>query len=236
MVLFIISLIAGAAMLVLFLTLRVKKADSRAAVAKAITSLCFILTALSAAYANGNTSVYKFALLVVAGLVCGLLGDIWLDLKFVYPSDGDFFTYAGFLSFAAGHFFYIAAVICGIGFSIKAVICAVAAAVLAAVVIAFTEKPMKLVYGKFKKISCFYAAVLFGITVFCASSAIFISTERTTAIIMTAGAVFFVISDLILSGTYFGEGKNRPSDVITNHVTYYIAQFLIASSVLFIGK
>ena len=38
--------------------------------------------------------------------------------------------------------------------------------------------------------------------------------------------------DLILSGTYFGEGKNRPVDIVTNHVTYYIAQFVIAGSLL----
>ena len=46
--------------------------------------------------------------------------------------------------------------------------------------------------------------------------------------------VFFIISDLILSGTYFGEGKNRPVDIITNHATYYLAQFIIASAILFI--
>ncbi len=51
---------------------------------------------------------------------------------------------------------------------------------------------------------------------------------------MFAGGIFFLISDLILSGTYFGEGKNRPVDIIINHVTYYIAQFLIASSLLFL--
>ena len=47
------------------------------------------------------------------------------------------------------------------------------------------------------------------------------------------GGVLFVISDLILSGTYFGVGKNRPVDIITNHVSYYLAQFVIASSILF---
>ena len=52
---------------------------------------------------------------------------------------------------------------------------------------------------------------------------------------MFIGGVFFAISDLILSGTYFSTGKDRPVDVITNHATYYIAQFIIASSILFIS-
>ena len=49
------------------------------------------------------------------------------------------------------------------------------------------------------------------------------------------GLIFFLISDLILSGTYFGEGKNRPVDVVTNHVTYYVGQFLIALSLLYLA-
>ena len=53
--------------------------------------------------------------------------------------------------------------------------------------------------------------------------------------IMFVGLVFFLISDLILSGTYFGEGKDRPVDVITNHAAYYIAQFIIATSIAFIA-
>lgn len=236
MILYFIALIAGIALTVLFLVLRVKKTDCRAAVAKAVASLFFILTALAAAYANGSEAVYKYSLFIAGGLVCGLLGDIWLDLKFVYPQDGDFLTYAGFLSFAGGHFLYTAAVAVGIGFDYRALLCALAAGILAAVVIYFTEKPMKLKYGKFKLISCFYAAVLFGITVFCVSTAIFVEANRTVSIVMSAGAVFFIISDLILSGTYFGEGKNRPFDIVTNHVTYYIAQFVIASAPLFFCK
>ena len=51
---------------------------------------------------------------------------------------------------------------------------------------------------------------------------------------MFVGGLLFLLSDLILSGTYFGEGKRRPVDIITNHVSYYAAQFVIASAVMFI--
>jgi len=46
------------------------------------------------------------------------------------------------------------------------------------------------------------------------------------------GALLFLLSDLVLSGTYFGTGKRRPVDVILNHILYYAGQFLIAGSVL----
>ena len=48
------------------------------------------------------------------------------------------------------------------------------------------------------------------------------------------GGVFFAISDLILSGTYFGVGKERPIDLTLNYITYYTAQFLIASALVFL--
>ncbi len=54
--------------------------------------------------------------------------------------------------------------------------------------------------------------------------------------VISGGSVFFLVSDFILSGTYFGSGKSRPVDIVTNHVTYYIAQFAIALSLCFISR
>ena len=45
-----------------------------------------------------------------------------------------------------------------------------------------------------------------------------------------AGGILFALSDLILSGTFFGEGKERSVDLILNYLTYYGGQFLIAFS------
>ena len=45
-----------------------------------------------------------------------------------------------------------------------------------------------------------------------------------------AGSVLFAVSDLVLSGTYFGVGKDRPIDLALNYLTYSPAQFLIAFS------
>ena len=42
------------------------------------------------------------------------------------------------------------------------------------------------------------------------------------------------VSDLILSGTYFGVGKERPVDLALNYLSYYPAQFLIASALVFL--
>ena len=57
--------------------------------------------------------------------------------------------------------------------------------------------------------------------------------SSVATMVLVGGGVLFAISDLILSGTYFGEGKERPVDIITNGVTYYLAQFAIAFSLFF---
>ncbi len=85
-------------------------------------------------------------------------------------------------------------------------------------------------------ISTLYGALLFFMTAFAIFMSVFNGVKANMhLLVMGIGGVFFVISDLILSGTYFGEGKNRPVDIVTNHVTYYMAQFIIALSVAFMA-
>ena len=232
-ILYYVCLVLGAAALCVFLAKRVKKCSAQATVAKSLVSVFFILTWIAASYRVGFP---PFAALLGGGLLFGLLGDIWLDLKFVYAPDSDFYTKMGFLSFGIGHVFYCAAVICGVTqMRWISVLPALGVALVAALVVFFGEKAMKLHYGAYKMISTVYGAVLFFMAAFAFFAALFAGLkENMHLVVMAIGGAFFIISDLILSGTYFGEGKNRPVDVVTNHVTYYIAQFLIASSVLFI--
>ena len=229
-----VMVVFGLIFIVLFLSMRVKKATPKAAAAKAMTSVCFILSWLVLA----KQSMSDFALFIGGGLVFGLLGDIWLDLKFCYREDDDLYTKLGFSAFAVGHFFFIAAIVSGAsaGFNLKALLCALGVAVVVALVVFFGEKAMKLHYGAYKMISTLYGALLFFMTAFAVFTAVFSGVkENMHLLVMGVGGVFFAVSDLILSGTYFGEGKNRPVDVITNHVTYYMAQFIIAGSLAFMS-
>ena len=93
---------------------------------------------------------------------------------------------------------------------------------------------MKLDYSGYKLISFIYGFFLFGMTLTALSLSIMMSFNSTTLIMMFSGGLLFTISDLILSGTYFGQGKERPVDIITNTVTYYAAQFVIALALFFI--
>ena len=230
-----VTLALGLVFLCVFLKTRVKVCSAKATVTKAFVSVCFLLSWIAASYFSGFT---QFAALIGGGLIMGLLGDIWLDLKFCYEKDEDFYTKMGFLSFAIGHFFYVAAVVLGVkgeGFKPLAILPALGVALVAALVVFFGEKAMKLHYGAYKMISTLYGAVLFFMAAFAFFAALFAGLkENVHLVVMAIGGVLFILSDLILSGTYFGEGKRRPVDVITNHVFYYVAQFVIAASVLFL--
>ena len=95
------------------------------------------------------------------------------------------------------------------------------------------EKLMKLHFGEYKLIVFIYSVVL-ALTVAFAVAAMFASAFATAYIVFVVGGVLFMLSDLILSGTYFGEGKDRPVDYFTNHFAYYASQCVIMSTILLI--
>ncbi len=236
MTLFFIALALGIVATIAFLVKRVKDGGVKAAMLKAFASTLFIATGVAATATVIGAEKFSFALFVVMGLVMGLMGDIWLDLKWVYPETNDTYTFAGFGSFMIGHFFYLAGLFIHYAdFSkpLYIVIPAVIALLLGGGVVVL-EKPMKMVYGKFKAITGVYGFVLGFMTFLSGSLALMHNFEEMTLNFMFVGGVLFLLSDLILSGTYFGEGKRRPVDIVTNHVAYYAAQFVIASAVLFV--
>ena len=94
------------------------------------------------------------------------------------------------------------------------------------------EKPMKMDYGRFRPTCLAYAFVL--MTVASSSIAAAAATGRAVWIVMSTGSVLFLLSDLMLSATYFAQGKNTSAYVIANHALYYAAQFVIASSILYV--
>ena len=232
---YIACLVLGAVSLCVFLKMRVKSASPKCTVAKSVVSMFFILSLLVLAHKWG---VDRYTMFIGAGLFFGLLGDIWLDLKFCCrEGQADFYTYAGFISFAVGHFAYIAAIATGVHgtFNAIAILPALGVGVVVALVVFFGEKVMGLHYGKFKLISTLYGALLFFMASFALFTAIFGGgiKNNMNLFVLFIGGILFAVSDLILSGTYFGKGKNRPIDIVTNHVTYYIAQYVIAATLLF---
>ena len=235
-----ILLVLGGLFLTLFLLFRTKEGGLLPAALKTITSFLFVATAVSGAVNNyvvtGILGVEKltFMGLIILGLVCGLVGDLTLDLKITYQSTNirhsDVYTFFGMAAFGIGHIFFISAVGVYFGFSAWTLLIAAAATAIIFTVSLFL---LKMQFGKFLIPSVAYAFLL---TLFlaCAIAGGIFAGFSLPIILLIVGAALFLLSDLVLSMIYF-DGNDSRVLIIVNHVLYYAAQFLIALSVYYIG-
>ena len=231
-------LVCGAVLLFVYIREKIKAYSVNAVILKSMVSVLFVAVGVYGSWlsaARGTVSL--ICPFVVLGLLFGLLGDIWLDLKYVVPEKDEPFTYAGFCVFGVGHILYITGMLMSYYLTGKpiTVIVPILLAVVMGVGNAVLEKPMKLHYGKLKPVVIAYGVLLFGMVLLSGSLALAHGWKETPLNLLFIGGVFFAISDLILSGTYFGVGKERPIDLALNYITYYTAQFLIASALVFLA-
>lgn len=232
-----IPLVIGIIFLVTFLFFRVKEKRLIAVVFKGLTSLMFILTALIAWLCSKNPSS-TFGIFIVFGLFFGLLGDIFLDIKFMTKKHEDLFTRLGFIAFGIGHIFFVSGLFVNfypfgkinlIYFALPTIL-----AVIFTVAALLMEKFTNIKYGNMKAFAIGYGLVLFfAMNMYC-SMTIYYSDPQPTLIFIGAGLVLFTISDMILNNTYFAPGCNTPFYVVSNHICYYLGQFLIACSLFFL--
>ena len=195
-------------------------------------SMCFILTTCAGILAgSARFDQYKYLFLgILAGQVFGLLGDYWLDMKDMYPAYREPYMFAGFGSFFICHLFFNAGLFLTYRWGVKNWLVILGAGVVLCAFVMVTEKPMKLKYGRFKLITGAYSFI-FGVSI-AASLVCWFVTKQPQALVMCVGLVVFLLSDLFLSGTYFGVGKDKTFDIAANYIAYYGGQFVIALSLL----
>ena len=105
---------------------------------------------------------------------------------------------------------------------------------LCGVAVILLEKPLKYNYQEYKSIRFVYGVILFMMVATAGYLAISHGMQVASYNMLFIGGILFALSDLILCGTYFGEGKDKPFDLISNSITYYVAQYLIAFSIFFL--
>lgn len=248
----------GIVALIFFLLKRDKKSSIAAIVLKSMTSIFFIASGISSLVLNymhtGIGSTFKLIsmALIIIGLVCGMVGDILLDFKIYFKAlnmrflcfdkDRDVLMTSGMASFGVGHILYIVSIAIRYPDNIwmLAVSVVIGFALMSGIML-FSRYVMKMDFRQFFIPSWVYGTLL---ATFIAYSAFTLSIDGSVAnIILLIGSILFIVSDLILSITYFSkaedyekEGMMNPESklmIVVNHATYYIAQFLIALSILY---
>ncbi len=198
---------------------------------KSVSSLCYLLTAVFALI--HNSSAYTYGSLIIMGGALGLVGDILLDLKGVYKQDEKVYLKGGFIFFLVGHIFYTCAVIYSLRIKWWLVLISVVVSAVIGYATVAMANVMKVHYGAYRRIVAVYVAFL-AMTTVISIIAVFVSSFQKGYILMAVGSVLFLLSDAVLSNTFFGRGNDKPIHYFINHFLYYAGQYLIAASVMFV--
>lgn len=216
--------LVGMAVQAAFIAVEHKEKYVGAVCLKGLASLIFIIVGIAAFGASRDT---QFAKLVLIGLILGGVGDVLLNLRFVFEKVGQKIFLAGIAAFLAGHILYLVALIPQ---SDSLLVCVIIGAVIAAAILTYIFKTME-VKPAFK----IFGVVYIGAVVLMTAVAIgnLLAAPSASRWLYAIGAVLFTVSDIVLIFNTFGS-ETKFSLRITNLSLYYLGQLLIANSLFFI--
>lgn len=217
--------LVGMALQGIFIAVEHKEKYVPAVILKGTAALLFcIIGTVAVATASVDQS---FARLVVIGLFCGMVGDILLNLRFVFPKIGQKIFLLGVVAFLTGHILYLSAII---PLSQNLLPCLIVGAVLAAALLTWIFKTLTVKLA-FKIFGVLYIGAIVLMTAVAIGNVL---TAATTAAWMHAvGAVLFTLSDIVLIFNTFGK-EQKFSMRITNLSLYYLGQLMIAASLFYV--
>ena len=204
-----------------------RKGDfKRALILKTKASVVFIIAGF---YCMPNCTDSRRAVLVVAGLIMGGVGDFFLNLQFVVKEElAQTIFVVGGVAFYAGHIIYIVSMA---PFEREVLLSSlVITAIITGILLIFVYKGKDIPIG-LKIFGFFYIGAVALLTMV-ALARYMLNPASTASIIVAVGAALFTASDVVLIYDMFGEKK--PWMRTANLVLYYASQLIIASSLLFV--
>ncbi len=214
-----------------FLQQRLSNRMMEAVFLKTVASTGFLMTALVQLY---NSDVQSgFSYMIMVGLFFGVLGDIWLGLKWALKRYRSLFTLVGIFCFGCEHLTFLIATWLFFGYTVPIfyMFIVFVVAIVASLFAILSGTYAGLRYRNFQGVAFVYAfLLLFSEFIFGLVAATNHFDIQPMNRMVVAG-LFFILSNALVSHTYFGKRAIRPSDVYIEHGLYYLAQFIIASSI-----
>lgn len=228
-------------LVILFIVIELRSNPRVSMFFKGFASLGFMLVFASAFYENlikveaqipssyVELGQFLYAGLILLGLACGILGDLYLAIRPMEEKRNDKkIIIGGILYFALGHLFYLFLIF---GF-ISLNLFSIGLGLIMVLVIYLGSRILDFKMGEAKYYSLAYTFIIF-LFVGQAISLAIANDFNTFSVLILVGSILFSISDLILAPIYFKEDDSKYLIVI-NYVTYYGAQLCIALSVLYL--
>ncbi len=205
---------------------------------KMICASLFVAVGVLSIYIADNHTEYAYTMLL--GLVFGWIGDFFLHVNTTKTCFG-----IGFTSFLIGHIVYIVSYIRALGnifpdypkISVLEICLAVSLCVIA--LVCYRKLGLNMP-GVFVKLSMgsyfvildimFVKATVLGVNYLISGGA----HGVIPLLVLSIGSLSFLLSDVVLGIIMFGGQKKNYPIKIFNIVTYFVAQVLLASSILFI--
>lgn len=215
--------VAGILLQAAFILVEHREKYLPAVLLKGCASLVFVWIGYQGLQASPDPS---FAKLVFWGLICGAVGDVLLNLRFLSKSHGQKIFLIGIAAFLAGHILYLSALI---PLSNNLLLSVLIGVVVAAGLLIYIFKTMSVKLA-FKIFGIFYLGAVIVMTAVAIGN--LIALQIPNRILYALGAVLFTISDIVLIFNTFGK-ETRYSMRIMNLSYYYIGQLLIALSLFY---
>ncbi len=218
----VILILLCAVLVSLFLRKESQEQYVPAVILKGLASLCFVVLGI---ICNPGNQVSN---LIVTGLVVGCVADVLLNLRMVFKEKGQLIFLVGILVFLTGHILYLAAVFPLCSYKVACIVIGIILTTL-------------LMIWIFKRITAKMAFKIFGVVYIgaimllnCVAIGNLISVQSPFNGMFSAGALLFLVSDIVLILNTFGSEYKQ--SMRNNNITmYYAGQLLIALSLQYLA-
>ena len=218
---------------IIFIIARTLKGGILALILKTIASFGFVASAIIGVGIAAPFIDSWPLILIALGLLCGMVGDIILDLKVIYEGNDKYYLNTGMFSFFIGHVFYIVALSLlakDASLALPLIVTGGISLVLTVGTILGGKKMMGLNFGEFVVPTAAYSFILNFSMIY----SLYLAIMGAGMWLMFVGLLLFFASDMVLSFQYFGGKLHNKPMIAINHTLYYAAQIIIVACLFLI--